>query len=581
MNMKVFKNILILSLILVSVAACNKGIDPITYVAPGTDESAPVVNIISPTEGLVIDVDSLLTSIRIQVEVTDDIELGSVEFLMDGVKITGFTEFRDYRRALEQYMYKAVSLGNHVLTVKATDLEGKVTNKTIHFSRPQYVPRYAGEVFYMPFNGTYMEKVSFVPATVVGTPGFTGEALALKGSNAYKGAAGSYLTFPTTGLTGSAFSATFWYKVSSSPDRSGLLNASPTGEDRSKGFRLFREGNATEQRIKVNVGTPSGEVWNDGQIITAPGDWVHIGLTISGTQAIIYVNGAVAMVSTMPAGIDWTGCNVFGIGSGAPNFTYWGHAEDLSSYDELRMFNKALTQAEIQTIIDNDFSYVPKYGEIFYMPFEGTYKDIISKTTAAAVGTPSFATGKKGQAYKGATDSYLTFPTTEFVKSTNFSAVFWMKINTAALRAGILVASPPDPNPAVPGKPNKRTNGFRFFREGSVTSQTLKSNVGIGTGDVWNDGGSVDPSGGQWVHVAVTISGTQSAVYINGALTRAASTLATPMDWTGCDILTIMSGAPRFIEWDHLSDPSLMDELRIFNKGLSAAEVLTIYNDEK
>ena len=79
----------------------------------------------------------------------------------------------------------------------------------------------------------------------------------------------------------------------------------------------------------------------------------------------------------------------------------------------------------------------------------------------------------------------------------------------------------------------------------------------------------------------MTISGTQSAVYLNGVLTRAASPLTTPMDWTGCDILSIMSGAPRFTEWDHLSDPSLMDELRIFNKGLTAAEVLTIYNDEK
>jgi hypothetical protein len=53
------------------------------------------------------------------------------------------------------------------------------------------------------------------------------------------------------------------------------------------------------------------------------------------------------------------------------------------------------------------------------------------------------------------------------------------------------------------------------------------------------------------------------------------------MDWTGCDMLSIMSGAPRFIEWNHLSDLSLMDELRIFNKGLTAAEVLAIYNDEK
>ena len=579
--MKVLKNILILAVLTVFAAACNEGIDPITPLDPGPDAATPVVGVISPVEGYHWDVDSLIASVRIQVEVTDDIELKSVEFLMDGVKFAEFAEFRDYRRFLKEYMYKNVTVGSHVLSVKATDLEGKVTTKNVNFSRPPYTPVYAGEVFYMPFNNGYLEKITNTEATIVGTPGFTGEAGARKGSNAYKGATASYLTFPTTGLTGNEYSAVFWYKVNSSPDRSGIINTSPSGEDRTKGFRLFREGSAGTQRIKMNVGTGAGETWNDGQEIaaTAPG-WVHIAMTVSASECIIYINGSVARVAATAGPIDWTGCDVFGIGSGAPNFTYWGHGADLSSYDELRMFNRVLSQTEIQTIIDNEFTYVPKYsGEIFYMPFEGTYRDEVKRIEATKVGTPGFATGKKGQAYAGATGSYLTFPTTEFAKSTSFSAVFWMKINAVPDRAGILVAGAPDlVNPALP---NNRTKGFRFFREGSATSQTLKSNVGIGTTDVWNDGGSVDPSGGLWVHVAVSISGTQSAVYLNGVLTRAASTLATPMDWTGCDILSIMSGAPRFIEWNHLSDLSLMDELRIFNKGLTAAEVLAIYNDEK
>ena len=577
--MKVLKNILILAVIIAFAAGCNKGIDPITYVNPGPDAAAPVVNVISPTEGYQWDVDSLTASVRIQVEVTDDIELKSVEFLMDGVKVTDFIEFRDYRRFLKEFMYKNVTVGDHILSVKATDMEGKVTTKTVDFKRPVYVPLYPGEVFYMPFNDGFLEKISNTEATVVGSPGFTGQANALKGSNAYKGAVNSYLTFPTAGLTDGEFSAVFWYKVNSSPDRSGILNASPAGEDRTKGFRLFREGNAAVQRIKMNVGTGAGETWNDGQEITATNaDWVHIGVTISATSAIIYINGVVAG-SVPNTGLDWTGCDVFGIGSGAPNFTYWGHSYDLSSYDELRMFNRALSQSEIQTIMETEHAYVPKYGEVFYMPFDGSYRDIVSKTDASKVGTPGFASGKKGLAYAGAVDSYLTFPTTEFAKSTSFSAVFWMKINAAPDRAGILVASAPDlVNPALP---NNRTKGFRFFREGAAASQTLKSNVGIGTTEVWNDGGSVDPSGGQWVHVAVTISDTQSAVYLDGVLTRAASPLTAPMDWTGCDILSIMSGAPRFIEWNHLSDLSLMDELRIFSKTLTATEVLTIYNDEK
>ena len=41
-----------------------------------------------------------------------------------------------------------------------------------------------------------------------------------------------------------------------------------------------------------------------------------------------------------------------------------------------------------------------------------------------------------------------------------------------------------------------------------------------------------------------------------------------------------MSGAPTFAYWNHLSDLSLMDELRIFNTALTQAEVQAIYNDE-
>src|SRR5689334_17470755 len=71
-------------------------------------------------------------------------------------------------------------------------------------------------------------------------------------------------------------------------------------------------------------------------------------------------------------------------------------------------------------------------------------------------------------------------------------------------------------------EPNKRTSGFRLFREGSATKQTFKLNVGTGTSDSWFDGGdaaSINPAVTTgWIHVAFTISQTKAAVYINGNL---------------------------------------------------------------
>jgi hypothetical protein len=579
-KMKILKHILILTFGALLFSACNKGIDPISYVAPGADQSAPQITISYPSEGTSIQVPDLVASIDIKFVATDDIELKSIKVKLDGTDITSYSIFKDYRRLVGEYLYNNVTNGAHVLTVEATDMSSKVTTKTVNFEKkPPYIPKYDGEVFYMPFDGDYVEKISFASATTVGSPAFAGESL--KGLDAYKGATDAYLTFPTTAIKGTAFSACFWYKVNSTPDRSGILSASIPGEDRTKGFRLFREGDATSQRIKLNVGTGSGETWNDGGVLTAPATgWVFVTMTVSQTACDIYFNGTLALEAAN-TGIDWTGCDVLSIGSGAPNFTYWGHNSDLSEMDELRMFNKALTPAEITKIMNDDMPYSPKYdGEIFYMPFEGSYKELISKDEATEVGTPAFDEGKVGQAYAGAEGSYLTFPTTELVKSPNLSVVFWMKVNATPDRAGILVAGPEDTgNAGYPATQNLRTSGFRVFREANAALQQFKLNVGTGAGESWNDGGTVDPTAGTWVHFAYTIAADKSTIYINGEVARESAT--TPMDWTGCDLLSIMSGAPRFTEWGHMSDQSLMDELRIFNKALTQTEIQTIMNAEK
>ena len=419
--------------------------------------------------------------------------------------------------------------------------------------------------------------ISFQHATKVGSPTFvTG---GIQNGQAYKGATDSYLTFPIDNLKNSEFTAAFWYKVNATPDRSGILSVSPPGELRTSGFRLFREGGPAKQRIKLNVGTGAGETWNDGQEIDAPStEWMHIAFAVSSTSAVIYINGSVA-AEVANTGIDWTNCTSLTIGSGEPNFAYWDHKSDLSQYDELRFFDVALTASEIQNIINHDSPYVPKYsGEIFYMPFDGNYKDMATGTEATEIGTPGFGTGKKGQAYAGAADSYLTFPT-DGLKNNEFSAVFWTKINAVPDRAGILVMGPPDTE--APTAPNNRKSGFRFFREGSATAQIFKLNAGNGTADTWFDGGAaatVNPATADWVHMAFTISGTECVVYIDGEVVKQGTFGG--INWDGCDILSIMSGAPRFTGWDHFSDLSLMDELRIFNKALTQAEIKTILDDE-
>ena len=554
-------------MILIAVS-CNDGIDPITKVDPGVDETAPVVKIVTPTEGTAIKVFEDVTSINIKIEVTDDIEIADISIFMDGSKITGFNSFNDYRRALEEYTYNNLVDGDHVLKVTATDIEGKTTTSEVNFSKqPPYTPLFDGEVLYMPFDGDYRDLIGFKIADEVGSPGFSGSGYA--GTNAYKGATDSYLTFPTDGLKSNEFSAAFWYKVSGDPDRAGILVAG-ADENRTQGFRLFREGSATEQRIKLNVGTGTGESWNNGGVIdVTAGEWVHVAFTISQTETKIYFNGVEVNSATLDAPIDWTGVGPLTIGSGGETFSYWNHKSDNSDFDELRIFNKALSQSDIQIMINSYSPYVPQYaGESFYMPFDHGYIDLIGGRAAEVSGSPEITDQSYvgDGAYLGAADSYLTYPA-DGLMSNQFSTTFWYKVNSSPDRAGILVIGN--------DTPENRKQGIRIFREGSGTEQRIKLNVGTGTGESWNDGGIIDVTAGEWVQVAVTISDTESKIYFNGVEVNSA-TLAAPIDWTGCNTFTIASGAPSFTYWNHLSDSSVIDELRFYNKALSPEEVVQI-----
>ncbi|MTI22940.1 LamG domain-containing protein [Fulvivirga sp. RKSG066] len=586
--MRKLQYILIL-LLCVNFACDEEYIDDISRVELGSDQEEPDVSIKFPTEGLEIPSYDAVIPINIQFEVTDDIEVQSITITLDGESIVSFNDFLDYRVVKEEYTHESLTDGEHTLEVTATDISGKSTTTQVTFAKvPPYIPEYDGEIFYMPFDGANLELITGTTPTIVGSPGFADEGKV--GGNAYAGASDSYLTFPTEGLLNSEFSATFWMKVNATPDRAGILVIGPTDEtnpeaqnNRTSGFRFFRENAGGKQRFKLNVGNGEGDNWFDGgnaaDIDPTLDEWRHFSFTISGSQATVYIDGEVVSQGTFP-GVDWTDTDIFSIMSGAPRFTGWGHLSDQSFMDELRLFNKELSQAEIQTIIDDEggtIGYTPEFGEIFYMPFEDDYVDVASGASASEVGTSGFAgEGLRGDnAYAGATDSYLTFPSESFENGA-FSASFWYKLNATPDRAGILVIGPPDD--ANPDAQNVRTSGFRFFREDAGGDQRFKLNVGTGASDVWFDGADaadLNPATEtDWVHIAFSISDTEATVYIDGVVVST-NTFA-GIDWTDCDILSIGSGAPRFTGWGHKSDLSYIDELRIFDRPLSLADVEAI-----
>ncbi|MDR2810897.1 MAG: hypothetical protein LBB84_10160 [Tannerellaceae bacterium] len=350
------------SLLALIAFACEEGIDPIQPLEPDADTTPPTVVIHYPGDGVLIRVREDVTPLKIEVEAKDDIEIGQITLQLDGTTITEFTDFKDYRHAVESFVYPNLTNGSHSLTVEVADLSGKTTKASSTFEKvPPYSPR-TNEVFYMPFDGDYLELVSITEATKSGTPSFS----AGKTRQAYAGAPDAYLTFKTSDMItalNAEFTASFRYKPNGSPDRSGILTISPDDEgkasnmknNRTSGIRLFREGDATNQTIKLNVGDGTADSWFDGganaSFNPATTGWMHVAFTISPKECTVYFDGEIVCQGASP-GVSWAGCDLISIASGAPRFTEWGHFSDNSLYDELRFFDKALSQQEIKDLMN-------------------------------------------------------------------------------------------------------------------------------------------------------------------------------------------------------------------------------------
>ncbi|MEO0330137.1 MAG: LamG domain-containing protein [Bacteroidota bacterium] len=355
-------NIIFLALLAFSFGCQDGYIDDISAVDPGPDEAEPTVTVNFPPTLVNIPFTDEQTDLNFRFEVSDDIEIQSIRLSLDGTELTTLTDFKDYRRVMNTYTYDDLPIGDYTFEVAATDVSGKTTTTTVPFTvSNKYVAQFEGEVFYMPFEAqSYIELLSENAATVVGDPGFSTNAAV--GEFAYEGNPDSYLTYPSESLENPEFSASFWYNVQPDPDRAGILVIGPpdpanpdTPNNRTSGFRFFREGDATNQVFKLNVGNGTADSWFDGgpsaTVNPDTATWVHIAFTISQTSAAVYLDGQLASQGDF-LGVDWTDCDILSIGSGAPRFIQWNHLSGNSLLDELRIFNKALTQEEIQAIIN-------------------------------------------------------------------------------------------------------------------------------------------------------------------------------------------------------------------------------------
>ena len=357
--MKRINQIVTLLVAIAFLSGCEDGIDPITEVDPGQDMGGPVIVVEKPTEGFVVQDPNPVASLDIKFRAEDDIELASVVVKIDGSNIASYSNFLDYRIFLSELVFDNVTTGDHVFSVEATDLAGNTSISSVNFSKKApYQPLFDGEILYMNFDGSFTNLIPIINATEVGSPKFTTDSKF--GSNAYQGVLDSYLTYPAEGMLNEEISICFWYKMSEDPTKSGIITMAPYDDTAAPdnqnninyGLRIFRDGaGGTDLRLLVGTGVANRNYNNTIETTT---DYIFVTATVSATDCKVYFDGELKGEIPLLSPIDWAGTNLLSIGSGAPTFTFVGHYSDLNYIDELRIFNKSLTQEEILEVMNGE-----------------------------------------------------------------------------------------------------------------------------------------------------------------------------------------------------------------------------------
>jgi len=317
----------------------------------------------------------------------------------------------------------------------------------------------------------------------------------------------------------------------------------------------------------------------DSVINIADGKWHHLVGRYDGVDMRVYVDGVQKGASESSPGTIPVQAGSVRVGAdyqATPANFFNG------SLDDVRIYNRALSVTEIQQLYSmggNKVSVPPKVsgglasGLMGYWTFDG--KDMANGVAQDKSGNGNngnliniatstfYAQGKMGQGLKfdGVDDRVKIVGSMTSTSLTNLSqkSVFmWIKIlnpskiNISSYDGGYWTA--PCGDLFI-----KQSIGYSidiFVRNSDCTTVNQSGNV----------------IGSSWAYVGYTYDGSKVRYYVNGALTGTPDNLTGTIAGTG-EITTIGARSTGTYSWD-----SLVDDVRIYNRALSASEVKQLYN---
>ena len=303
-------------------------------------------------------------------------------------------------------------------------------------------------------------------------------------------------------------------------------------------------------------------------------DWVNIVAVATGSQILIYRNGVLSNTfNDTPANSETI---VFGK---HPRFSVEYYSGLL---DQVRIFTKALSSSEVSTLyaetVDTVESLDPLSEDttdtlqvlgdsscVATYRFENDETDLSGNYNGTGTSI-QYAAGRYGQAASfNGTDSKITTNGKPLNGNTTISISFWAKNINYGNYVSILGEGG-----------DSSTAGYRIvWKNTNDGNMSISRSDGSGNyiiADTYYYDFGVD--GSDWVHCAFTVSASEVKYYKNGenVLTQSVSNSAT----TAAEANFGICSDPDYPTFNWSGQ---MDQVRLFNKTLSASEVTTLYQE--
>jgi len=231
------------------------------------------------------------------------------------------------------------------------------------------------------------------------------------------------------------------------------------------------------------------------------------------------------------------------------------------------MKNKILNLFMVIISCNTLFGQVPTNGLIGYYPFTGNANDQVASLSNGTVSGATLVSDRFGNensaySFNGVTD-YISIPTTKYLVNT-YTYSYWLKTTTNKSTPQYIMSIG---SPAIGGAEgySSAMGGGKGIAFGSY----CVNGFGIGTTM------SSPPTLDQWHHVCITRGSSYFSMYVDGEYVDSVSTGGSDPKY-GTGPYAFLVGT-RFNKTYYFEGS--LDDLRIYNRAVSATEVKALYNE--